>query len=83
MTRSERVRELLEAAFSPSVLEIVDESYLHAGHNADAANGGTHLFVRIEAEVLSVLGRVEKHRRVNAVLKDEFASGLHALRLMV
>ena len=38
--RTERLRERLQAELNPSVLEISDDSHLHAGH-AGAASGGT------------------------------------------
>ena len=78
MTRADRVRTLLEATFSPSYLEIIDESHLHAGHNAEAKLGGTHLRVIINSEALNGLPLVQRHRRVNVLLKEEFADGLHA-----
>ena len=81
MTRVDRVRTLLEAAFSPDFLEIIDESHLHAGHNAEAKLGGTHLRVTISSKSLNRLSLVQRHRQVNALLKDEFSNGLHALSI--
>jgi BolA family transcriptional regulator, general stress-responsive regulator len=80
-SRSERIRSALAAAFSPSVLEIVDESHLHHGHAGAAPGGETHYSVRIRAEQLSKLSRVARHRAVTDALKAEFATGLHALSI--
>ncbi|HEX9802041.1 MAG TPA: BolA/IbaG family iron-sulfur metabolism protein, partial [Gammaproteobacteria bacterium] len=49
-TNSERIaliRERLESAFSPTLLEIVDDSHKHAGHAG--ARGGGHFVVHIVA----------------------------------
>jgi BolA family transcriptional regulator, general stress-responsive regulator len=80
-SREERMRSRLQAAFSPSLLEVVDESDLHHGHAGAAPGGETHYRVRIRSDRLATLSRVERHRAVNAALADEFASGLHALSI--
>ena len=48
-TRTERIRAALAAAFSPDVLDIVDESHLHHGHAGAAPGGETHYAVHIRA----------------------------------
>ncbi|MSR89063.1 MAG: BolA family transcriptional regulator [Candidatus Margulisbacteria bacterium] len=83
MTRVDRVRTLLEVAFSPTFLEIIDESHLHAGHNAEAKLGGTHLRITIAAIQFVALARVKQHQLINHVLKEEFLSGLHALSITI
>ena len=84
MTRADRIRSLLNEALQPSHLDVIDESSRHAGHQPgfDGA-GGTHLRVVISAESLSPLSRVERHRRINAILAPEFETGLHALAIEV
>ena len=72
MTRVDRVRTLLEAAFSPTFLEIIDESHLHAGHNAEAKLGGTHLRIAIASIQFAGVLRVKQHQLINKVLKEEF-----------
>jgi stress-induced morphogen len=80
-SRATRIRSALTAAFSPSTLEIVDESHLHHGHAGAAPGGETHYSVRIRAEQLANLSRVARHRAVNDALAGEFATGLHALSI--
>jgi BolA protein len=80
-SRAERIRAALQAAFSPDLLEIVDESHLHHGHAGAAPGGETHYAVHIRADALAGLSRLAKHRAINDTLKAEFASGLHALAI--
>lgn len=75
------MRSRLAGAFSPSMLEVIDESALHHGHAGAAPGGETHYLVRIRSEALAGLSRVQRHRAVNAALAEEFASGLHALSI--
>ncbi len=80
-TRTERLRAALAAAFSPTELDIVDESHLHHGHAGAAPGGETHYAVKIRSAAFAGLTRLARHRAVNEALKAEFASGLHALHI--
>jgi BolA family transcriptional regulator, general stress-responsive regulator len=80
-TRIERMRAALDAAFSPTELDIVDESHLHHGHAGAAPGGETHYAVKVRSAAFSGLSRLARHRAVNDALKAEFAAGLHALHI--
>ncbi len=76
--------ERLRASLAPTLLEVLDESYQHAGH--DGANGtgfGTHFRVRISSPQFTNLGRVQCHRLVYDALQDFIDQGLHALAIEV
>jgi BolA protein len=75
------MRAILQAAFAPATLEIEDDSARHAGHAGAAPGGETHFSVTIVSSAFSGLSRVARSRAVHEALKDEFASGLHALSL--
>ncbi len=81
--RYERIRDVLEAAFAPVTLEIVDESARHAGHaERNGLTGAeTHFSVRMVSAALSGQSRVARSRAVHEALAPEFNSGLHALSL--
>lgn len=74
------VRELVEAALAPVVLEVVDESGAHVGHAG--ARGGGHLRVTVVAAQFTGLSRIQRQRLIHNVLRALLASGqLHALAL--
>lgn len=80
MSRQDRIKTMLEVAFQPDLLEVTNESHLHAGHQPEFTGGGeTHMRVKIVAKAFYDMNRVERHRAVNVVLKPEFDNGLHAL----
>ena len=72
----------LAGALSPERLEVINESHLHAGHQAafDGA-GETHFRVRIVAPSFTGMSRVERHRTVNGLLAGELEAGVHALAI--
>jgi BolA protein len=80
------IHDKLTAAFAPGALEVQDDSARHAGHagaqRADGGVGETHFSVRLVSAAFEGLSRVERQRRVYAVLDAEFKAGLHALSLV-
>ncbi|MEP1145081.1 MAG: BolA family protein [Henriciella sp.] len=81
MIRSERIRDILTEEFSPSALEIQDDSHKHAGHAGAQPEGETHYTVKIVAAAFDGLSRVAMQRAVMTALQPEFDSGLHALSI--
>ena len=81
MNGKDRITELLEAAFSPLTVNVVDESDRHKGHAGARPEGETHFRVRIVAEAFRGKSRVAAHRMVHTALKSEFERGLHALAI--
>lgn len=80
-SRSQRIQELLEMAFKPSTLDITDESQLHAGHAGHNGRTESHFAIKIVSDSFKEKTLLQKHRMVNETLKNEFESGLHALRI--
>jgi BolA protein len=77
------VAETLEArlaAFAPSMLEIRDDSALHAGH-AGAAGGAGHFSVTIVSERFLGLSRLARHRAVLDRVADLIPHPVHALAI--
>lgn len=81
MNTTGRIRDLLARALAPSRLEVIDESGKHAGHAGAIPGRTTHVRVVIAADAFRGLNRVERHRKVNALLAGEIAAGLHALAI--
>jgi BolA protein len=80
MAMADRIRATL-LTLSPAELDVIDDSEKHRGHGGWREGGETHFTVRIRSTALDGLSRVECHRRINELLADEFARGLHALAI--
>jgi BolA protein len=76
--RSELEREL-QAALHPDVLDVQDDSHLHAGHAG--AREGRHFSVRIVSARFAGLSRVARHRLVYDALHTLIPRGIHALAI--
>jgi BolA protein len=79
-TRLDRIRALLTAALAPSLLDLVDESHLHAGH-AGAASGASHYRLKIVSPRFEGLRLVMRHRLVYDSVHDMMHTEIHALSI--
>jgi BolA protein len=77
--RVTRLRQALEAALSPTLLDIRDDSARHAGH-AGAGQGG-HFHVTIAAPAFAGLSQVQRHRMVYAAAAELMDRDIHALSI--
>ena len=78
--RIERMRSLLEAAFAPRLLDITDDSQLHAGH-AGGAQGHGHFSVHIVSAAFAGMSPIARHRAVYAALGEMMQTDIHALAI--
>ena len=78
---ADALRAKLVAAFEPEHIEVIDESDKHRGHGGQREGGGTHFKVVMRAAAFQGMSRVERSRRVHAVLADDLAGRVHALAL--
>ena len=79
---ADALRRRLEELLSPTELEVLDESWQHAGHaGADGSGFGTHFRVRIASPMFAGRSRVAQHRLVYDALRDFVDQGLHALAI--
>ena len=81
MSVANRIRQKLDAAFSPQKLNVIDQSDKHAGHAGARPEGETHFMIEIESSAFSGKSRVDMHRMINAELVDELNGPVHALAI--
>jgi BolA protein len=71
----------LVSRFSPSELQITNDSAKHAGH-AEAGDGHeTHFTIIIVSYAFVDIPRIQRHRMIYELLKEEFDQGLHAVAI--
>lgn len=74
------IRERLQNALQPSVLEIIDESHQHMGHPG-AKSGGGHFNVKIISDNFEGKSTIERHRMVYQAVHDMMPQEIHALSI--
>jgi BolA protein len=75
---TELIRRALTEAFTPELLEIIDNSAAHAGH-VGARSGGGHYHVTIVAEAFDGKSLVQRHQLIYKALGDLMKQEIHAL----
>ena len=83
MTRSEKIRDRLQRAFSPRHLEVIDESDSHLGHAGYRDGGESHFRVVIAASVLEPMSRIDRHRALHEAIGKDLLNDIHALALVI
>lgn len=77
MSRAERIRTALESGLSPTHLDVIDESHMHSVPKG----AESHFKLVVAASGFEGRSRVDRHRLINGLLKQELGSGLHAVAL--
>ncbi|MCX8507315.1 MAG: BolA family transcriptional regulator [Rhodobacteraceae bacterium] len=81
MPIAEEMEHRLRQAFSPDLIEIMDESEKHRGHSGYRDGGESHFLIRLRAARLAQMSRIERHRAVHAALGPDLVGRVHALAL--
>lgn len=79
---AQRMAESLQRQLRPTQLEVIDESYQHAGHTGANDTGmGTHFRVKISSPLFAAKTRVARHRLVYDALQEFIDQGVHAIAI--
>jgi BolA protein len=76
--RVETIKQKLNRAFEPQILELVDESHKHAGHKGNQGGGG-HYLVTIVSDAFAGKSPVQRHRMVYDALGEMMQHEIQAL----
>ena len=76
---AKKIEVILRAEFSPSLFELEDQSYMHAGHRE--AGGGGHFFVAIRSARFNGLATLARQRLVLESVQALMDREIHALSL--
>lgn len=82
---SMRIKDMelrLNKELTPSRLEIIDDSHLHAGH-AGAKSGKGHFTVIINSEQFSGKRPLQCHQMIYTALGDMMDTDIHALSIKI
>ena len=72
-----RIESKLQGALEPAHLEVINESHMHSV----PPGSESHFKVILVSERFEGEALVARHKRVNALLRDELEGGVHALSM--
>lgn len=75
------IEQLLQHAFLPTRLDVINDSANHHGHAGDDGSGESHFTVVIESAAFEGKSRLDRQRMVNRALGDIPGKRVHALAI--
>ena len=78
---ADEMRGLLNEAFAPAKLDIINDSAMHSGHAGDDGSGESHFTIVIEAAAFADMTRLARQRAVIAALGDIVGQRVHAVAI--
>ena len=78
---AQEMETLLNHAFLPTRLDVINDSARHRGHMGDDGSGESHFTVVIESVAFAGKNRLERQRMVNRALGDIPGNRVHALAI--
>ena len=81
MKRKKRIYKILSDNLKEFSIQIIDNSHLHIGHNEFDGKKETHLKIILTSRNSVKIDRINIHRQINRLLKNEYNSGLHSLEI--
>ena len=72
------IETLLERAFAPTRLEVINDSVRHRGHAGDDGSGESHFTIVIESAAFAGKSRLQRQRMINRALGDIPGERVHA-----
>lgn len=81
MSVQQEMTEILDQAFTPTRLEVINDSAKHSGHMGDDGSGESHFTIVIESEAFAGQSRLNRQRLVNRSLGDIPGNRVHALAI--
>ena len=83
MSKRQEIEDRLRKAFTPSALDVVDDTESHRGHAGFTEGVESHFNVMIRSDHFDGMNRLARHRAIHSALGAELIARIHALALDV
>ena len=78
----DKIKEKINDKLSPESIILIDNSSLHVKHKSFDPNK-FHLKILIKSEKLRNMSKIEAHKEIFSILKDEMNNKIHALEIEI
>ena len=78
----EQIKEKINKKINPENIILIDNSHLHIKHKSSDPNK-FHLKIIIKSEKLKNMEKINAHKEIFSILKDEMSSKIHALEIEI
>ena len=78
----EEVKEKINKKISPEKIILIDNSNFHTKHKSFDVNK-YHLKIIITSKKLKSMSKIDAHKEIFSILKDEMSDKIHALEIEI
>ena len=78
----DKVKEKINKKITPENIILIDNSYLHSKHKSFDINK-FHLKLIIKSKRLKSINKIQAHKEIFSILKDEMKNKIHALEIEI
>ena len=78
----EEIKLKINKEFHPDQLELIDNSYLHTTHKSFDPKK-FHLKIIIKSDRLKKMNKIDAHKAIHSILKNEMSTKIHALEIKI
>jgi BolA family transcriptional regulator, general stress-responsive regulator len=82
ITIYDKIKKKIKQKINPKNIILIDNSKHHQKHKFFDANK-LHLKIIIESDNLKKISKIEAHKKVFSILKEEMKSKIHALEIEI
>ena len=82
MTIYDEIKKKITKEINPQNITLIDNSNLHKKHKSFDANK-FHFKIIIESKKLKKMNKIEAHKKIFSILKDEMKNKIHALEIEI
>ena len=78
----DKFKEKINKKITPENIILIDNSYLHSKHKSFDINK-FHLKLIIKSKRLKSINKIQAHKEIFSILKDEMKNKIHALEIEI
>ena len=78
----DKVKDKINKKISPENIILIDNSHLHGKHKSFDINK-FHLKIIVKSKKLKSMNKIDAHKEIFSILKDEMNTKIHALEIEI
>ena len=81
MKRKSKIEKVIKDYFEPYYFSVLDVSEQHRGHQSFREGTESHFKIIIVSKIFDNKKKIDRHRMVNKILKDDYSKDLHSITI--
>ena len=81
MKRKSKIEKVIKDYFEPYYFSVLDVSEQHRGHQSFREGTESHFEIVIVSKIFDNKNKIDRHRMVNEILKNEYSKDLHSVTI--